>query len=265
MIQWLTIAIFDPFVVAGVCAVMMLLTLKLGYRHRRRRPEARDSGSALIDESCLAILGLLLAFSFAAAYSKLDTRNAKVVEDANAIRSLHFLSQLLPEPYREQLQSLVLDSVRLRVLLIDSRISLRNSMTEVPEFKVLDARASANEMQMLAVITRLAQDRELTDLAPPLMDAWNDVVACHESRIAVGIDHIPLPVILLLIFVASTSAYLLGRSEAESGKLRRRTVTLVLIVSAIVYVTMDLEQPLRGFIRTNQVPILRLAESLGVK
>lgn len=257
MDQWFRLAIFDPFVVSGTCAVLMLICLKAGYGRRRKEPGTGKHGSALIDEASLAILGLLLAFSFAAAYSKLDTRNSKIVDDANALRTLYFRCQLLPEPQREQLQALVIDSIRQRLVLCHSRPNAEGLLQ-------LDVRIRATEGQMVTAIRRVGQEAQTAELAAGLMDACDAAVSAHEARIAAASDHVPLPVIILQVLVAAISAYLLGRSEGESGRLRRRNFTLIIVVSAIMHVTLDLEQPLRGFIQSNQEPIVRLASSLNV-
>lgn len=257
MDQWYRLVIFDPFAVAVACAVSMLICLRVGFWRGRRQPEGRSHGSALIDEACLAILGLLLAFCFAAAYGKLDTRDERIVADANAMRSLYFRCQSLPELERGQLQPLVIESVRQRLLISERKV-------DVTGLQALDDRIRATEAEIQAIVSRIAQDSRTADIGASLVDACIALVESHEARLAAGMDHIPFSVIALMIFVASISAYLMGRSEAEAGRLRRRTVTLILIVSAIVQVTMDLEQPLRGFILSDQSPIIRLAQNMGV-
>lgn len=258
MNQWFQLSFYDPFMVAGTCAVLMFSCLHYGFRRGLKQTENRGHGSALIDEACLAILGLLLAFCFAAAYGKLDTRNEKIFDDANALRVLHFRCQLLPDKYREKLQPLILDAVQKRVSLVKLEPTIENA-------RAIDSRLRINEADMVAIIEKIARDESTKDLAALLMDACNDTIMGHEARLAAVVSHVPMPVIALLILVASISTYLIGRAEALTGRLRRRTITLVLIVSAIVYVTLDLEQPLGGFIRTNHAPIMRLAESMGIK
>jgi hypothetical protein len=117
---------------------------------------------------------------------------------------------------------------------------------------------------MLNIIKRMNQDKDAASLAGPVADACFAVAATHESRLAAAMDHVPPPVIALLILVSSISAFLLGRSQALAGRIRRTTITLILLVSAILYVTMDLETPLNGLIQTNQTPMLRLAQSVGI-
>lgn len=258
MSQWFQLSFYDPFMVAGICAVLMFCSLRYGFHRGLKLTDGRPQGNGFIDEACLAILGLLLAFCFAAAYGKLDTRNEKVFNDANALRTLYSRCRLLPDKQRETLQPLIVDAVRERVALVSGQ-------TTIEKARELDSRAQVREAEIVEIIGKLSRDETTKDLAPSLMDACIDVICSHEARLAAVVNHVPMPVIVLLVLVASTSTYLIGRAEAESGRLRRRTVTLVLIVSAIVHVTLDLEQPLGGFIRTNHAPMMRLAETMGIK
>jgi len=260
MFERILSAIIEPWTIAAGCAVIMLAAWQIAYRLRRRAAatgEGQESGGVLIDEACLAILGLLLAFTFAAAYSKYDNRNAKASDDANALRTLHVRCELLPDPWRRELAPLVREAVQERLAILKPGFNAQS-------VAALFARALSNRAQMLEVIKQMNQDKDAASLSGPIADACCAVVNSQEARVAAAMDHVPLPVIGLLVLVASISAFLLGRSQALVGRRRRTTITLILMVSAIVYVTMDLELPLRGLIQTNQTPIIRLAENMGI-
>ncbi len=212
----------------------------------------------MIDEACLAILGLLLAFCFATAYGKLDARNGRIVDDATALRTLYYRCQLLPEAHRERLLPLLDNAVA-------SRVTILAKGPTAGDLQSLDAHLRGVESKILSIILEIGKDKLTADQTSSLLDACIGVIDSHEARVSALSDHVPVSVLALMILVASISSYLIGRAEAESGRLRRRTITLILIVSAIVQVTVDLEQPLRGFILSNHEPMIRLAESLGIK
>ncbi len=250
----------EPGVVAAGCAVLMLAAWQIAFRQCRQKQatgEAQESGGVLIDEACLAILGLLLAFTFASAYTKYDNRNAKVADDAGVLRALYHRCDLLPEPWRAELIPLVRQAIGQRLFILRPGF-------KPADFPALDAQGHDTENRMLVVIKRMSLDKDASSLAGQVADACYAVAASHEARLAAAKDQVPLPVVALLILVASISTFLLGRSQAIVGRIRRTTITLVLMVAAIVYVTLDLESPLRGFIQTDQSPIIRLAESLGI-
>ena len=227
--------------------------------HRRHAGErGQDGGSNFLDEATLAILGLLLAFTFAAAYSKYDNRNAKIAEDAGFLRTFYYRCELLPEQWRRELLPLARQSVEYRLELLKPDFGLE-------KFPALDAKGRATEKQTIEVIKRMNQDKDAASLSGPVTDACLAAISAHETRISAGKDHVPMPVVALLVLVASISAFLLGRSQAYAGRTRRTTITLIILVCAIIYVTMDLETPLSGLIQTDQSPILRLAEVIGIK
>jgi hypothetical protein len=249
----------QPWVAASICGAAMFVCWHLSYRWNRRRADQRppEGGSAFIDEACLAILGLLLAFTFAAAYSKYDNRNAKVAEDAGFLRTLYYRCDLLPEPWRREL-------VPASKQLIEERLTLIRPDFRPEDFPALDTEARATEARVLATVRRMSQDKDASSQSGPIADACFAVIASHETRISAAKDHVPAPVVGLLLLVASISAFLLGRSQAQIGRARKTTIILIVLVTAIIYVTMDLESPLRGLIQTDQTPILRLAETLGI-
>lgn len=251
----------EPWIVAAVCAILMLAAwlFAFGFHDRRLRAgEAREPGSTLIDEACLAILGLLLAFTFAAAYTKHDARNSRVADDANALRTFHLRAQSLPDPWRASLAPLARESVQ-------QRIAIQDAVLTPAEMARVDADVSATEARMLDVVQKMNSDKDASQFAGPVSDALIQLVATHEMRVATARDSVPFPVIILLLLVAGISAFLLGRSQAHAGRRRATTFTLILLVAAIVFVTLDLESPFRGLIKTDQTPINRLAASLGIK
>ncbi len=250
----------EPWIVGTACAVLMLFSWLFAFRFHRnrlRKGGPRDSGGALIDECCLAILGLLLAFTFAAAYTKHDNRNARIADDANALRTYYLRAQALPEPWRSNLSAIARESLK-------QRLSIQHSVLTAALITHIDASVSAAEARMLDVVQRMNQDKDAAQYSGPITDAIVQLVATHEMRVATAKDSVPFPVILLLLLVASISAFLLGRSQAHADRLRLTTIPLILLVAAIVFVTLDLEAPFRGLINTDQTPINRLATSLGI-
>jgi hypothetical protein len=262
MVEQIFYTVLTPWVIGSICAGLMLAFWLIAFHWHRRQIESgslrEGEGGVLMDEACLAILGLLLAFTFAAAYSKYDNRNSKVADDANALRSLHFRCELLPEPWQKQIIPLAREAIEQRLLIV------RPENVNPNGARAINEKACATESQMLAVVRRMNLDKDAASLCGPVADAVNAVAGTHQARIDAARDHVPLPVVALLLLVASISAFQLGRSQAFSGRLRKTTISLMLLVAAIILVTFDLESPLRGLIMTDQAPIIRLAANLGI-
>src|SRR5262245_59918071 len=114
---WTWIADADPWLTGGMLGALMAGGWYAGWhwgRRRRARGAAQVTESKLGDAS-LAILGLLLAFTFSMALNKYDRRRDALVNDSNAIGDLYTCASLLPEPRGGQLRAVVRDYTRLRV------------------------------------------------------------------------------------------------------------------------------------------------------
>ena len=89
----------------------MLLLLEVGRRIGIRRltidPEGARTGVGAIEGAVFALLGLLIAFTFSGAASRLDTRRQLIVEEANAIGTAYLRLDLLKGQARERLKKII--------------------------------------------------------------------------------------------------------------------------------------------------------------
>src|SRR6476660_2309819 len=99
----------DPMLVTVALLVALSLIYVLGLLIGRRQPESTQNPAVgKISDSTLALMGLLLGFSFAMALSKYDRRRDMVVADANSIGDFSTSVTTLKEyPQRTELLTLV--------------------------------------------------------------------------------------------------------------------------------------------------------------
>ena len=102
----------NEFVVALLCFVALVALGECGYWLGRRRlaranaaakngesgmtTEATNAHLGEVQTATLAVLGLLLAFSFSMAVSRFDTRKQGLVEEANAIGTAYLRVRIAP-------------------------------------------------------------------------------------------------------------------------------------------------------------------------
>jgi hypothetical protein len=86
--------------IASLLFAGMLLLLEAGRRagHRRLAKDAKGDlpGIGVIDGSVFTLLGLLLAFTFSGAATRLDARRQLIVEETNDIGTAYLRLDLLP-------------------------------------------------------------------------------------------------------------------------------------------------------------------------
>jgi hypothetical protein len=90
------------------------LAWRVGLASSRKKSEA-DKDSGTVRSAVLALLGLLLGFSFAIAGARYETRRELLVEEANSIVTTERRAQLLPEPHAANIVQLVREYVPLRI------------------------------------------------------------------------------------------------------------------------------------------------------
>ena len=106
----------DSWLPATVLAGLMLAAWLIGFRSGVRLPDhEREAMGKTFADASMAILGLLLAFTFSMALGKYDQRRQMVILDSNAIADFHTCASLVKQPIRGQcLQIVIHDYVRKR-------------------------------------------------------------------------------------------------------------------------------------------------------
>ena len=114
----------DAWRTALILGFAMLVAWQAGrlLGRRLRAQNAEIPVSKFLDAS-LALLGLLLGFTFSLAIVKYDQRRLALLADSNAIGDFYTCATLLKDPVRTQLQSEIRDYTKLRVGLASRRIS----------------------------------------------------------------------------------------------------------------------------------------------
>jgi hypothetical protein len=90
------------------------LAWRMGLASSRKKSEA-DKDSGTVRSAVLALLGLLLGFSFAIAGARYEARRELLVEEANSIVTTARRAQLLPEPHAASVVQLLREYVPLRI------------------------------------------------------------------------------------------------------------------------------------------------------
>jgi hypothetical protein len=103
-----------------------------------------------------------------------------------------------------------------------------------------------------------------TPIAVPLTNTLNEVTSSHASRVWAMEDRLPGIIQLLLFASAAISTGLVARLQATNDKVNPIGMScFIALISLVVYVVLDLNQPGRGVIRISQAPLERLLESMG--
>ena len=246
----------DGWVTAAVLAAAMLAAWMLGWwRGRRLANKEREAPASKLSDANLALLGLLLAFTFSMSLVKQDQRRAMVVANSNAIGDFYTCASLLKDPIRKKLQATARQYV-------EHRLTLTPTLSDEATFQRKFGEIQEMHDRMQTLVAEALDGG--TPVAVPLVNTLNELTSSHAARLAAVRDRLPPSVLLLLFMAAVLSMAVIGRQQGLSGDQPcAATISFVVLVAMVVWVTLDLNQPQRGLITVSQEPLQRLLSGMG--
>jgi hypothetical protein len=245
----------DPLFVALGFSAAMLGAWSSGWRRGRKAiPEPREDPGIKFTDAALALLGLLLAFTFSLSLTRHDQRRAMVVAESNAIGDFYTCASLLKEPSRSRLQDVIREYAQQKLDAVKVVRSESDLEEKLRWFQKVHARMTVLVGEALV---------EGTPIAVSLTNTLNEVTSNHAARLAAYRDRLPWSIVLLLFLGAVVPAFLVGLKQGTSARPHLSgTGCFILMVTLVIYVTLDLNQPQRGTITVSQEPFERLLQSM---
>lgn len=218
----------------------LLVASELGYlfgcrqaKHGAESVEAAKSTVSIAVAALLALLGLLLGFTFSMVNERYGARKSLVMEDANAIGTAYMRADLLPQPHADHAQALLREYVDLRTTqhTEDSFGPAVRRTREIHDALWEDARSAA----------QYDPHSQVTGL---FIASINDLTDVHAERVNVSL-HQRLPGIIrfVLYLAAALGLAVVGFS---AGLSRRRslfaTTALIIAVATVMTVIVQLNR-----------------------
>jgi hypothetical protein len=246
---------YDPHVAVLLWGLAMLAAWGVAWRlGTRLRDRSGPRAGSKFDDASLALLGLLLAFTFGMSLNKHDNRRDMVVADANSIGDFYTCASLLKEPLRSRLLQVIREYLELRLEIADS---------EHPEVKLRVALPRFRTMQIeMTELVAQAMKEQAPDGAL-LLSSLNRLRNSHTARLAAVKDRLPPEIVVLLFVSAIVSTILVGREQGIAGRPEIvGTLAFILLVVLTISVTLDLNQPARGLVTVSQEPLRELIATM---
>jgi hypothetical protein len=250
------------WIVAVLLATMIVgneLGFRVGAREHKSETELSRNVSNSLKASIFGLVALLLAFSFSATTNRYDLRQRLVLDQANAVGTCHQRAGLLPSPARDRIQDVLRQYV-------DARLE-HYRVGHDPEAFV---RTQDEINRRLAELWTAVQ--EANGQAPDavrnalIVPAANEVIDLSSTRAWANRNHLPDPVLALLLVSVIVSSMLLGHSSGLAGR-RHPGLWLAsnIVFALVLYVVLDFDRPRRGLIRIDQTPLVELRDSFAAQ
>jgi hypothetical protein len=254
------LAQIDPSVVGIVLFILMLLALWMGNRMRKRFWHAEEGDTKGGVNSLLGALfglwGFMLAFTFSQSGNRFESVRGMIVDEANILRNTIIKADFFPDSIRNDYR------IELRKYL-EERIAYYDYADDGEKF-TKNRKELSNTARTLWNMT-IEQSKK-----PNLSGATGGMSAALTSLFDIGIKReailsfgIPAPISLMLIVLA-LAICLVGGFTTPAVKRKEWIVIAVfaMLACTILYITMDLAQPMSGFIKpdTGQITIINLRQ-----
>jgi hypothetical protein len=235
------------FLFVGI-VVLLEVGRRVGLQRVAREGEAAQAGTSALAGAVYGLLALLIAFTFAGAASRFDSRRHLVVEEANAIGTAYLRLDMVSPAAQPALR----DSFR---RYLDSRIAAYRKLPDIAAARAELDRATKlqGEIWTHAVAACRMPDSH-PSLTMLLLPALNQMIDITTTRTMATQMHPPVIIFVMLLLLALVSAVLAGHDLARAGSHNwLHTLGYATILSLTVYVIVDIEFPRMGFIRVDAI------------
>ena len=235
------------WLVGFIVLLILLLVLEVGHqiglKQREHWVEKETAGGKLVLTSMLALLGLILSFTYLASVQRHEARKVGAVQEANAIGTAFLRADLVSEPHSTELKLALLDYARTRTVTERHR-------RFTPEERNQYLQTTLKEQERLWPITeKLIESSKPGPIEAALVQSINHVIDVHTIRLAAGLDKLPLAVTIMLLFIAAAALGVAGFNAGIYGKMSRgRMTAFALVLTVIMFVIQDYDRPFEGMI-----------------
>ncbi len=230
--------------------------LRVGVRQRERMMEGGAAGIGAVEAAIFAMLGLMIAFTFQGAASRLDARRMLIVEEANNIGTAWLRIDVLPAAAQPGMHDLFRQY-------LDSRLETYRRIPDMVAVKMeLD-----HSVQLQGEIWKVAvANQSGNPVVVSLMPALNQMFDIVTTRTMAAQMHPPVVLFIMLAFLAFAAAFLAGHGMSGGKQYSLiHAIGFAATLAVIVFVIVDMEYPRIGLIRVDATDqVLRdLRQSMG--
>src|SRR5208283_1153139 len=251
----------DPLSICLVLMAVLVAVVEIGFWTKGKTKAGPNSiqtaDIALILGAVLTLLALLLGFTYAMSEGRFEARRKLVIDEANAIGTTYLRAKTLPEPRSSEIQGLLRQYAALRV-------EIAGRMEDDPEkIREMDTRTKQLQSMLWSHAAALARGNPNPVISTFLVPL-NEMIDLHTKRLAAFRNRVPFPIYVVLLIVSTVALCLIGYylGSHRQGALLV-TALLAFLVASVMWLIMDLDQPVRGAIRTSQQSLIDLNQDLS--
>lgn len=240
--------------------LMALLGFRAGRSEYIRRGYATKPPSSLPGDTSLgamlALLGLLLAFTYGSAMSWMNDRQTALVNEVSMIGTAFLHADLLADPGRTDLKTALLDYGR-------TRLPADHALRTREQLDAYLARTLAVQAKLWPLVLEATGGDTPAPIRSLIATDITSVLDAHTDRVAASSKSIADIVKLMILLTASVSIFLVGNRSALHGrKLTWRTFSFAGTLCLVMIVVTDLDRPVEGLLQVRHGTMLAVVADM---
>ena len=231
----------------------------LGRRNKGRLATESVAPIATVVGAVLTMLAFVIALTFGSATNRFDARKNALLDDVNNIQTAYLRANLLPEPHRTTVRSLLRDYVQVRVGMV-------YAYGQAETLRLVQRRAEALQESIWSHAESLAEADGNPRVFILFTSALNDIIRSHNTRVVLG-AHYRIPgFVWWSLVMASCVAMVAVGFQFGIGKGTRiltANAALAITFALVMLIVFDLDRAGEGLIAVNQQPMLDLFQGMS--
>jgi hypothetical protein len=229
-------------------------------RRQENDPVAGSEGTAAVEASLYALLGLLVAFTFSGGETRLSARKQLIVEEVQSIGTAYQRLDLLQAEdaavLREEMRQYV-----------DARLAYYDKLLDFAASRAERRRADDLQQQIwshaVAATARLGDSKVMLLVLPSL----NQVFDVATARYAALRTHVPGAIFILLFVLALVCAFFagIGMAKRRGKPSYLHMIMFAGILAVTAYVILNLEFPRAGFVKLHHLDQFLVEQRASMK
>ena len=239
--------LLEPLPCALIMVALVLGGVECGHAigaHRIRQGDALEKGFGATEGVILAMLGLLVSFTFSGAANRFEARRFMTADETSSVRASWQRIEMLDAA----------DQPRVRDLFrayVDARVAAYRSASDLAQARAHLVRARDLQPELWSASVAAVRNPAAPAGAPvtvlPALSQMFDVAT--RTNVAL-LNHPPLAVFILLYAVSACGALFAGIQSAQNPRRRRlHHLVLAFLLGLAVFVILELEYPRRGIVQ----------------
>jgi hypothetical protein len=157
-----------------------------------------------------------------------------------------------------------LEAKRLLRSYVDARLEFNNQAIDARQLEKMYTDAGNLHKELWSIATAAAAQDPRSVPTGLFIESLNEVIDLTESRRAAFTNHVPVPIVMMLVLVSFGACGFIGYNRGATGPRNLpATITFIVLSAMVLVIILDVDRPRRGLILVNQDIMVRLQSNLA--